>query len=205
MRRNIFQEAYFVNSVEESAHKWARDFDAGPFFTVHKQGTDEFSYRGTDIEAEVSYAFGYLGDMMIQFIEQHDEQPSIYRDMFQRGEEGFHHIGYLVSDFAAERQRLLDLGYELATELKVDGVNAAYFDTRATNGVFTEIHGDPPHMLGLFEVWKRLHEHRELYKPVMDIADMPVYQPAPMLPLKSASSSGDDQKASRKYSLWDDK
>ena len=205
MRRNIFQEAYFVNDVEATARKWAEDFGAGPFFIVRNQGTDEFSYRGTDIEAEVSYAFGYLGDMMIQFIEQPNDTPSIYRDMFERGEEGFHHIGYLVSDFGAERERLMGLGYALATELKVDGVNAAYFDTRATNGVFTEIHGDPPHMLGLFEVWRRLHEHRDLYPPVMDISEMPVYQPAPMIPLKSGAVPSENKQGSRKYSLWDDK
>ena len=37
--------------------------------------------------------------MMIQFIQQHDETPSIYRDKYQNGEEGYHHIGVLVSDF----------------------------------------------------------------------------------------------------------
>ena len=74
-----------------------------------------FAYRGRDVEADVSYAFGYLGDMMIQFIEQHDDKPSIYRDMYTNGEEGFHHVAYLVSDFAGERQRWLDMGYEIAT------------------------------------------------------------------------------------------
>ena len=201
MRREIFQEAYFVNSVDESAAKWARDFGAGPFFAVRRQGTDEFSYRGTNVEAEVSYAFGYLGSMMIQFIEQHDEQPSIYRDMFARGQEGFHHIAYLVSDFGTERQRLIDTGYDLATELKVDGVNAAYFDTRATNQVFTEIHGDPPHMLGLFWNWRRLHEQRKAGDPGMiEIQDMPTYQTAPMVPY-SPGTSPQGEKASR-YSLW---
>ena len=202
MRRRIFQEAYFVNSVDEAAARWARDLDAGPFFTVRRQGTDFFSYRGSPIEAEVSYAFGYLGDMMIQFIEQHDERPSIYRDMFARGEEGFHHFGYLVSDFAAERDRMIAAGYDLATELAVDNVNAAYFDTRALNGAFTEIHGDPPHMLGLFEVWRRLHEtRREELPAVMEIADMPTYRMATPVPL-----SGDTPTAprapSRSYSLF---
>ncbi len=201
MRRVIFQEAYFVNSVDEAAERWARDLGAGPFFAVRKQGTDEFSYRGTDIEAEVSYAFGYFGDMMIQFIEQHDEKPSIYRDMYARGEEGFHHIAYLVSDFAAERQRMIDAGYELATELKVDGVNAAYFDTRALNGIFTEIHGDPPHMLGLFAVWKRLHEARMPGdKAVLEIQDMPTYQVAPMLRAANAGAS-----AQKSYSLFNER
>ena len=111
------------------------------WITEHHR-TDTFSYRGTDQEADVSYAFGYLGDLMIQFIVQHDDTPSIYRDMYAAGEEGFHHVATLVHDFPAERQRLLDAGFDLACELHADGVDAAYFDTRSVTGCFTEIHGD---------------------------------------------------------------
>ena len=153
----IFQYAYFVNNLEAGIEKWSKLLGAGPFFLARHHKTDDFSYRGQNVEADVSYAFGYCGDTMIQLIEQHDDQPSIYRDMYQRGEEGFHHIGVLVSDFEAEQQRLLDLGFELATALYADGVNAAYFDTRTWNGGFTEIHGDPPHILKIFTNWKEAH------------------------------------------------
>ena len=121
----LFQYAYFVTSIDAAAEKWAKAFGAGPFFMARHHRCEEFTYRGTATEADVSYAFGYLSDTMIQFIEQHDDKPSIYRDMYRSGEEGFHHIAYLVSDFAAERQRWLDMGYALATELYADGVNAA--------------------------------------------------------------------------------
>lgn len=183
-KRNLFQKAYFVSSIDEAARKWSETFGAGPFYMVRHHKTEEFSYRGREIEADVSYAFGYLGDMMIQFIEQHDDKPSIYRDMYAAGEEGFHHIAYLVSDFAAERQRWLDMGYELATELYADEVNAAYFDTRSLNGGFTEIHGDPPHIMGLFAVWKRAHEAWDgKTSPIIEIEDIKTYNRAPMLPL----------------------
>jgi hypothetical protein len=158
----LFQQAYFVNDVESAAINWSRVFGAGPFIVVPHHKTDRFTYRGTDEEADVSYAFGYLGDTMIQFIAQHDNTPSIYREMFAPGEEGFHHVGVLVHDFQAERQRLLDLGFEVACELWADNVNAAYFDTRSVNGCFTEIHGDPPHILGAFAAWRRAHT---LFKP----------------------------------------
>ena len=95
---------------------------------------------------------------MIQFIEQHDETPSIYRDMYKKGEEGFHHIGILVSDFDEELDRFLDMGFDLACRLWADGVDAAYVDTRSLNGVFTELHGDPNHILGEFSRWRRAHE-----------------------------------------------
>ena len=104
-KNSIFQQAYFVNDIEESVKKWSETFGAGPFVFTHHHKTDKFEYRGTQQESDVSYAFGYLGDTMIQFIEQHDETPSIYRDMFKRGEEGFHHIGILVSDFDEELNR----------------------------------------------------------------------------------------------------
>ena len=158
----LFQEAYFVTDLEKSIHRWNELFAAGPFIVVPHHKTDRFTYRGTSQEADVSYAFGYLGDIMIQFIQQHDDTPSIYREMYADGEEGYHHIATLVHDFPAERQRLLDLGYEIACELYADGVDAAYFDTRATTGGYTEIHGDPPRILAAFASWRRAHE---LYRP----------------------------------------
>ena len=158
----LFQQAYLVNDLEAACHNWSKLFGAGPFVLAPHHVTDRFTYRGTPQEADVSYAFGYLGDMMIQFIEQHDETPSIYRDMYARGEEGFHHIGVLVNDFHAEMKRLNDMGFETACDLWADNVNAAYLDTRSANGCFTEIHGDPPHILATFASWKRAHE---LFRP----------------------------------------
>lgn len=157
----IFQQAYLVNDLEESIHKWADLFGAGPFRTTAHHKTDRFDYRGTDHEADVSYAFGYLGNTQIQFIVQHDDTPSIYRDMFAAGEEGFHHVGCLVNDFEAEFDRLLSMGFDCATRLYADNVDAAYFDTRSVNGCFTEIHADPPHILGAFATWHRDHELRQ--------------------------------------------
>ena len=157
-RYPLFQQAYLVNDLEQAIQQWSDLFGAGPFVMTHHHKTDRFDYRGTDHEADVSYAFGYLGDMMIQFIVQHDDTPSIYRDMFAAGEEGFHHVGVLVHDFEAEFTRLEEMGFACATRLYADGVDAAYFDTRSANGCFTEIHGDPPHILGAFAGWRRAHE-----------------------------------------------
>jgi len=162
----FFQEAYFVNDLDGAIEKWSDLYGAGPFRRTWHHKTDKFHYRGTDQEADVSYAFGYLGDIMIQFIQQHDATPSIYRDMFAPGEEGFHHVAILVHDFEAEYQRLLHKGFIDACRLYADGVDAAYFDTREVNGCFTEIHGDPPGILGRWAAMKRAHE---LWRPGDDI------------------------------------
>ena len=159
----MFQQAYFVNNVEEHAKKWSDLYGAGPFRIAAHHKTDSFEYRGQDIEADVSYAFGYLGDIMIQFIEQHDEKPSIYRDMYKRGEEGFHHVATLARDFEGEFKRFQDMGFECACRLHADHVDAAYFDTRSVNGCFTELHGDPPPAMR--ERWTALKRAHELWKP----------------------------------------
>jgi hypothetical protein len=157
-RYPLFQHAYLVNDLESSITEWNELFGAGPFVLTRHHRTDRFMYRDTDQEADVSYAFGYLGDQMIQFVQQHDDMPSIYREMYAAGQEGFHHVGVLVHDFQAERARMIDLGHEPACELYADGVDAAYFDTRRTTGGFTEFHGDPPHILSTFAGWRRAHE-----------------------------------------------
>ena len=163
----IFQQAYFVDDLDRAIHEWHRLYGAGPFVVAPHHRCDEFTYRGTSQEADVSYAFGYLGDTMIQFIVQHDDTPSIYREMYADGQQGYHHLAYLVTDFAAERQRLVDLGLEPACELFADGVNASYFDTRHINGGFTEIHGDPPHILQAFAQWRRAHDIHRPGDPVI--------------------------------------
>ena len=78
--------------------------------------------------------------------------------MYAAGEEGFHHAGILVNDYEGEKQRILDMGFELACELHADNVDACYIDTRSYSGGFTELHDDPPHILATFASWRRAHE-----------------------------------------------
>jgi Glyoxalase/Bleomycin resistance protein/Dioxygenase superfamily len=153
----LFQHAYFVNNLKTSIERWHELFRAGPFLITPHHRAVTFTYRGTSQEADVSYAFGYLGDVMIQFIQQHDDTPSIYRDMYEAGQEGFHHVATLVHDYPAARRHYLDLGYEVACELTTADVSAAYFDTRAVTGGFTEIHSDPPRIIGAFANYRHAH------------------------------------------------
>ena len=159
-RYPVFQQAYLVNDVEAAVRRWDALFGAGPFRVVPHHRADWFEYRGTPQEADVTYAFGYLGDLQIQLIQQHDDTPSIYRDLYAAGEEGHHHTAFLVHDYAAERQRLIDLGAPPVCELRHGDVEAGYFDTVATTGGFTELHTDPPRSLQSFAVQRRAHQLR---------------------------------------------
>jgi hypothetical protein len=64
----IFQQAYLVNNIDAAIQSRHDLFGAGPFVQAPHHKTVCFDYRGTSHEADVSYAFGYLGDRQIQFI-----------------------------------------------------------------------------------------------------------------------------------------
>ena len=154
----VFQYAYYVENLEQSARTFAAILGAGPFFLARHHKTDQFSYRGEPIEADVSYAFGYAGEAQIQLIEQHDETASIYRDMYSHGGFGLHHVAKLVPDYEMAKSNLKAQGFELACELYADGVWAGYFDTRSQLHCFTEIHSITDPILTTFSRWKVAHQ-----------------------------------------------
>lgn len=156
--RPIFQSAYLVDDIETAAEHWSSGIGAGPFFvTAHHRATS-FSFRGRPVEADVSYAFGYSGYLQIQLIEQHDDTPSIYRDMSPSGS-GHHHVARLVEEhaFDDERDRIVAMGFELACELTANGIRACYLDTRTSIGVLTELHSITPRILTTFGRWRDAH------------------------------------------------
>lgn len=157
IRHPIWQYAYFVNDIDEACRKWNKMVGAGPFHVVRHHIAESFRYRGEPVEADVSYAFGQAGPAHIQFIAQHDETPSIYREMYKKGEHGFHHVGLLVHDVSGEIRRFNAAGYETACTLW-GGDYVAYMDCRKDLGCYVELHGDAPIIVDLFNGWKRTHE-----------------------------------------------
>ena len=162
----IFQFAYVVDDLEDAAQHWARTMGVGPFFVAPHHRADRFVYRGTSVEADVSYAFGYSGTTQIQLVVQHDDQPSIYREMFPTGG-GLHHVASLVADYDGARRRLLDQGHELACELDANDIHACYFDGRSTVGCFVELHSLTDRIAATFARWQRAHEDWDGTGPVL--------------------------------------
>ncbi len=174
MKRPIFQYAWVVSDLDAACRRWIDLFGAGPFFTArHHKAEGYFRYRGSTEECDLSYAFGYCGPVQIQLVELHDDTPSIFHDMFKRGEEGFHHVGILGEDFDNDRQHMLDHGLDLAVEMW-SGADVVYFDARPEIGCFVEIHGTSPEVLAMFESWKTAHENWDgVTDPVRSAVELP--------------------------------
>lgn len=159
----VFQYAFVVADVEAAMARWTRLFGAGPWYmNPHFKPAAlglNYRYRGSSEHPDLTYAFGYCGEAHIQLIQQFDEVPSIYREMYPRGQEGLHHVAYLAADVTAEKARLKAMGLTLATELwGANNVDVAYFDARAFIGCFIEVYKDDARARGSFLIQKRAHD-----------------------------------------------
>lgn len=140
MPRQFVQSCFIVSDINAAMAEWHRVSDVGPFFVMANIRPENGLYRGRPAELEMSCAFAQSGNMQIELIEQHSDGPSVYRDMFAPGEEGFHHFCYWADGTIAEevehyRKRGIEAGY-----LGSFGeLNYGYFDARKELGCFIEV------------------------------------------------------------------
>jgi len=157
IRYPIFQYAYVVNDIEEACRNWTALAGAGPFFlSPHHVSPDHF-HRGEPSRADLSYAFGQAGPAHIQLIQQHNDSPSVYREMHPAGQQGFHHVAILPPDFEAEQARFEAAGFPTVTTL-TSAARVAYMDTRPALGCFVELYEDNPALRATFARWKSIHD-----------------------------------------------
>jgi hypothetical protein len=145
------QAAYFVSDAAAAARRWARDFGAGPFFLSEHIPLEKVVHRGTPTSLDHTSAYGQLGGLMIELVQQHSENPSVFRDVFAAGEYGLHHMAYFAPDLDAELTRLRGLGYATAmTASTAFGLRFAFADSLAELGHMLEIYEDSPAMRGFY-------------------------------------------------------
>ena len=153
IRYPIFQYAYVVDDIEAACRQWHALTGAGPFFVSAHHVSPDHYYRGQPSGADLSYAFGQAGPAHIQLIQQHNDAPSVYREMIARGQQGFH----LPTDFEAEKARFESLGFPAVTTL-TSAARVAYMDTRPAIGCFVELYEDNQPLRETFARWKAIHD-----------------------------------------------
>jgi len=140
MRAQQFVQAcYVVPDIEAAIHEYVRVSGIGPWIIMPHITPENGLYRGRPMPLEMSCALAQSGPIQIEFIEQHNDGPSVYRDMVPAGASGFHHFCYLADSLAAEISHFDGVGVETGYIGAAGGVKFAYFDTRAQLGAFTEV------------------------------------------------------------------
>ncbi|TGD75699.1 VOC family protein [Mangrovimicrobium sediminis] len=150
-QRHFVQTCYVVPDLEAAMQRWLDTTGMGPFIVMSHVSPSDGFYRGQPDDLEMSCAFVQAGPMQIEYIQQHSDGPSVYRDMYAPGEGGYHHLCYFVDDLDAEIAYYRERGIDAAYLAKFGDLRYGYFDTRAQLGGFTEVLQREPGVLGLFE------------------------------------------------------
>jgi hypothetical protein len=140
MRAQQFVQAcYVVPDIEAAIREYVRVTGIGPWIIMPHVQPENGLYRGRPMPLEMSCAFAQSGPLQIEFIEQHNDGPSVYRDLVPAGGSGFHHFCYLADSLADEIAHFDSVGVETGYRGENGPVKFAYFDTRAELGAFTEV------------------------------------------------------------------
>jgi len=75
----IIQIAYTVADIEAATQSYAQDLRLGPWFLRGPLQARKPVYRGKPQDLRLSIAIAFSRHIMIELIQQHDDQPSVYR------------------------------------------------------------------------------------------------------------------------------
>lgn len=143
----IDENAWVVSNLDDAIKFWLT-LGYGPFFTTNLD-LEEVQYRGQKRPLNLKIAIARAGDVHIELIEQINDGPSAYRDVFPKGTSGFHHIRKKAGITGNEQHSYDDLisefsrnGIDVVMEMQFGEQRVAYVDTRLTLGCMLEIY-DP--------------------------------------------------------------
>jgi hypothetical protein len=149
---NLFQAAWVVNDLEKSIRHWLATTGIGPFFVVPHAKVERILYRGAPATLDMSVGIAQAGPIQIELIQQHNDGPSAYRDMYPKGQEGFHHLCTMTNSFDADVDRYRSQGCAAATQGAFGDMRFVYVDTRASLGHMTEIIEDRDSIKKMFKL-----------------------------------------------------
>lgn len=148
----VVQVAYFVKDSVSKAKEMAELHGAGPFYLIEEIKLAWGIHRGKDQKFIHTSAFGQWGGLMLELVQQDVEGPSPFRDMYEPGAEGIHHMAMIVDSLSSTYSWCGKNGYEIATKAQtLGGSEFAFVDTTPTLGHMLEIYERNDQLLGFYD------------------------------------------------------
>jgi hypothetical protein len=138
------QLGFVVRDVEAAMRHWIEVFGVGPFICMER-GTSQPApvtrMRGQPVVVELKLAFGFMGEVQIELIEQRNDAPSPYREFLAAGREGLQHLGFWSHDHALATRAVETAGYKRVYEILIAGQQAPiiYYESPSLYGPMLEI------------------------------------------------------------------
>lgn len=147
----VRQIAYFVNDVRAAAIEHSVLFGSGPYFVADHIPLKSCLHRGVSAHLDHSSAYGQWNDVMIEFVQQNNDGPSAFRDMFPDGKEGLHHVALIVDDLEAARTACETSGFPAALEAEMmDGFRFLMMDAVKRYGHMIELYEGVPALIDFY-------------------------------------------------------
>ncbi len=167
----VRQIAYFVPDVREAARRHSALFNSGPFFVADNIPLRAAWHRGQPVELDHSSAYGQWGALMVEFVQQNNPGPSVFRDMFAEGEQGMHHVAIIVDDLPAAQAQLEADGLATALDAEMnDGFRFVMMDAVARYGHMIELYEGVPALTGFYAIVEAAAEGFDGRDPIRPIA-----------------------------------
>jgi len=152
---SIFQMSWVVADLEEAAHRWHRTTGVGPFLVNRHIPIADPMYRGAPGPVDFSTAIAQAGPVQVELVQQHDDNPSCYRDVVPAGTEAMHHIAFLTEEYEAELEDYTRQGFAVASSGLFGRVRFCYVDCREAIGHMVELLEDGPAIRAFFAAIER--------------------------------------------------
>jgi hypothetical protein len=146
----VRQLAYVVRDLDAALRYWVDVLRVGPFFLFEHCPLENQRFYGKPSAVDVTLALGNSGDLQIELIYQHNDEPSVYKEFLDAGRVGVHHFGLMPVDYVATRREYEARGHAPAFECTVGGAELVYFDTVAAVGHYIELWDNAPVFKDLF-------------------------------------------------------
>jgi hypothetical protein len=104
------QVGYVVRDIEQAMLQWVST-GVGPWHYVEKVPVQDFRYKGTPHELQMSVALANSGYLQLELIQQRNDAPSLYLDFLRTAGEGAHHVAYWTEQFDELSRALLASSY----------------------------------------------------------------------------------------------
>jgi hypothetical protein len=138
--RNFMQFCWLVPDLDEAMATWTRTAGVGPFFRFDQAAYDQPQYRGkAGGNAHITAAIAQAGDVQIEFVCVHDNQPSIWREGPIAGKSGLHHAAVYCHDYDATVEAYAKAGSGFIFSGLMMGFRVGWIDTVRTLGFFVEL------------------------------------------------------------------
>jgi hypothetical protein len=159
LRHPVRQIAYFVPDVVDAARRHAAAFGSGPYYVAEHIPLTLSEHRGRPAPLDHTSAYGQWGTVMIEFVQQNNEGPSVFRDLYPGAESGIHHIALIVDNLQATMHDFQSKGYPTGWYAEVaPGVGFSMMDCTRDYGHFVELYEPTPVLLGVYELVRSASE-----------------------------------------------